>query len=77
MSLGCVRIGSGSASRPGPVMSGGYLTDGRRLFRIVSKFATVGGSVFASLEDCRALEVQAYAPGELYAKLRAVQRCHQ
>ncbi len=30
--------------------------------------------MFASLEDCATLEVQAYAPGELYAmELRAVQ----
>ena len=30
--------------------------------------------MFASLEDCRTLEVQAYAPGELYAmKLRRIQ----
>jgi len=49
------------------------VTDGHRLFRVISQFATVGEHVFASLEDCRTLEVQAYAPGELAAmRLRAV-----
>jgi hypothetical protein len=43
-----------------------YLTDGRRLFRVVSQFADDAKHMFASLEDCRTLEVQAYAPGELY-----------
>ncbi len=50
-----------------PLHAGGYVTDGRRLFRVVSQFATVGDHVFASLEDCSTLEVQAYAPGELCA----------
>jgi hypothetical protein len=44
-----------------------YLTDGRRLFRVVSQFAAGAEHVFASLEDCLTLEVQAYAPGELDA----------
>jgi hypothetical protein len=53
--------------------TGSYLTDGRGLFRIVSQFTTVGEHVFASLEDCLTLEVQAYAPGELDAmRLRPV-----
>ena len=52
---------------------GTYLTDGRRLFRVVSQFAAVGEDSFASLEDCRTLDVQAYAPGELRAmKLRPI-----
>lgn len=50
-----------------PLCRGGYVTDGRRLFRVVSQFATVGENVFASLEDCHTLEVQAYSPGELCA----------
>ena len=54
---------------------GTYLTDGRRLFRVVSQFAPVGEDAFASLEDCRTLDVQAYAPGELHAmKLRPIRR---
>jgi hypothetical protein len=54
---------------------GAYLTDGRRLFRVVSQFAPAGDDVFASLEDCRTLDVQAYAPGELQAmKLKPIRR---
>lgn len=44
-----------------------YLTDGRRLFRVVSQFAADAERVFAWLKDCLTLEVQAYAPGELDA----------
>lgn len=54
---------------------GSYLTDGRRLFRVVSQFAAGGQRPFTSLEDCLTLEVQAYAPGELGAmRLRPVAR---
>lgn len=57
-----------------PLRSGSYVTDGRRLFRVISQFATVGENMFASLEDCLTLEVQAYAPGELREmRLRPVQ----
>jgi hypothetical protein len=53
--------------------SGGYVTDDRRLFRVVSQFAFAGDHVVASLEDCRTLEVRDYSPGELHAMgLRAV-----
>ena len=51
-----------------------YLTDGRRLFRVVSRFTADTEHMFASLEDCLTLKVQAYAPGELYRmRLRPVQ----
>lgn len=57
-----------------PPRFGSYVTDGRRLFRVVSQFATAGENVFASLEDCSTLEVQAYSPGELCAMgLRPIQ----
>jgi hypothetical protein len=53
--------------------SGGYLTDGRRLYRVVSQFAFAGDRVLASLEDCLTLDVRAYAPSELYElRLRPV-----
>ena len=39
-----------------------YVTDGRRLLRVVD--AEVGRA-FASLEDCLTLEVRPYSPGEL------------
>lgn len=70
-----------SLLRPGPrtapcgeLRCGGYLTDGRKLFRVVSQFTTPGEHAFASLEDCLTLEVQAYSPGELCAmRLRPIQ----
>ncbi len=69
-----LRISSPSAPCE-PLRAGSYVTDGRRLFRVVSQFATVGEHVFASLEDCRTLDVQAYAPGELQAmQLRPIRR---
>ncbi len=46
---------------------GGYVTDGERLFRVVAPFTAAAAGVFASLEDCSSLEVEAYSPGELGA----------
>ena len=43
-----------------------YLTDERRLFRVVSPLVPGAGRVEASLEDCLTLEVTSYAPGQLY-----------
>jgi hypothetical protein len=54
--------------------TGTYVTDGRRLFRVVSQFSPGAERVFASLEDCMTLEVSAYAPGDLYSMgLRTVE----
>lgn len=44
-----------------------YLTDGRRLYRVVSRFSAGPGWTFAELEDCLTLDVTAYTPGELDA----------
>ena len=63
MSLACLH-----RDRPQPALlsrSGGYVTDGHSLFRVVSQLHAVGDHVFASLEDCLALEVETYALGEL------------
>jgi len=50
-----------------------YLTDGRRLLRVVSRFDAGAENAFASLEDCLTLEVRPYSPGELAAlRLRPV-----
>jgi hypothetical protein len=54
-----------SRQAPSELACDDYLTDGHTLFRVVSRFTTVGDNVFASLEDCLTLEVHAYAPGEL------------
>jgi hypothetical protein len=48
-----------------PLRCGSYLTDGRRLFRVVSQFDAGGKHAFASLEDCLTLEIEPYSPGEL------------
>ena len=46
-----------------------YVTDGKRLLRVVSRFEADAESTFASLEDCMTLEVRPYAPGELSAMM--------
>lgn len=63
-----------SRSTPATALRPGcYLTDGRRLFRVVSEFGADGKHGFASLEDCLTLAVEPYSPGELDAmKLRPV-----
>lgn len=50
-----------------------YLTDGRRLFRVITQFAAGEQCRSASLEDCLTLKVKAYSAAELAAmKLRPV-----
>jgi hypothetical protein len=46
---------------------GTYTTDGRRLYRVVSRFSDTCGRPFAALEDCLTLEVVTHTPDELYA----------
>ncbi len=73
MPLAPLRSLSGQTARSEPLAPDSYVTDGRRLFRVVSQFAAGEEHRFASLEDCLTLEVRAYAPGELAAmKLRPV-----
>jgi len=51
-----------------------YLTDGTRLWRVVSRFGADAATMFASLEDCSTLEVRPYSSGEIDAMtLRMVQ----
>jgi hypothetical protein len=55
-------------ARPSPAAAqccGSFLTDGRRLFRVVSRFGGGASDAFASLEDCLTLEVAAYSRDEL------------
>ena len=55
------------------LVPGGYVTDGRRLFCVVSRLAAGDESVLV-LEDCVTLEVHLFARTELDAMaLRAVQ----
>ena len=44
-----------------------YLTDGRRLLRVVRGFTDPAEESFAVLEDCRTLETQALTPDELFS----------
>jgi len=41
-----------------------YLTDGRRLFRVVTRFVNEG-SILVVIEDCATLDARAYAAVEL------------
>lgn len=56
--------------------AGTYLTDGRRLFRVMRGFASpIEGSEgsFALLEDCRTFEAHPFTPSELSSmRLRLV-----
>jgi hypothetical protein len=50
----------------------GYLTDGRRLFYVVSRLAAAGEKLFA-VEDCVTLDIHVYGRAEFDAmELRAV-----
>ena len=69
VTLRFMSVTTAARARPAPVEDefapGVYVTDGQRLFRVVSP----GGSLFpsAELEDCRTLEVERYFSDELYA----------
>ena len=55
-------------SRPldsGALDPGRYLTDGRRLFRVVARFTMPPETVLVALEDCVTLGVTALLPHEL------------
>lgn len=55
---------------------GSYLTDGRKLFRVISQFVN-GRSVMVWIEDCRTLETRARAACELEAMgIRAVGKAY-
>lgn len=56
---------SGQTARAEDLAPNSYVTDGRRLFRVVSQFTGEKRRRFASLEDCLTLKVEAYSPGEL------------
>ena len=53
--------------QPQQVPAGGsYVTDGRRLFRVVTRFPARHESPIALLEDCHTLEVTPFSPDELF-----------
>jgi hypothetical protein len=56
------------APRPSAAaLADGYVTDGKRLLRVVTRFDAGAQGTFASLEDCMTLEVRPYTSGELGA----------
>ncbi len=56
-------------------LPGVYLTDGRNLYRIVSRLTWSDGCHIASLEDCQSLEVITFTADELHTmRLRLVHR---
>jgi hypothetical protein len=57
----------------GALAAGDYLTDGRRLFRVVSRFDPRAERAFAVLENCFTLDIDTYTPAQLASMpLRAV-----
>lgn len=55
-----------------------YVTDGLRLFRVVSPLRWSDGYVTADMEDCMTLDVRAYTPTELWSmRLRVVRLAHE
>ena len=56
-----------------PFAAGCYVTDGRRLYRVLSRFVPGEPDAHAELEDCVTLEVRSCSPSELYSmRLRSV-----
>jgi hypothetical protein len=77
MALASLRHLHGHTPTSARLLPESYLTDGRRLFRVIAQFAARGERKTASLEDCLTLEVQAYSANELAAmKLRPVTMAH-
>ena len=54
----CTRPVRSAAGQPIAFTAGSYLTDGRRLFRVVTQFGS--DAPHAELEDCLTLDVDVY-----------------
>jgi hypothetical protein len=73
MSWSALRITPRSPIPASALTGDAYLTDGRRLFRVVSALDPRREHPVARLEDCQTLSVSAYSAGELYGmRLRTV-----
>jgi len=71
--LGSLRPFSGHSGELRELPSCRYVTDGRRLFRVVSRLPSRGRGGLAELEDCLTLRVACYTERELATmRLRAV-----
>jgi hypothetical protein len=61
------RKGSGRSADPSdPVVAGAYVTDGSRLFRVMSRLDPPSGVFGAVLEDCLTLDWRVYDSRELW-----------
>jgi hypothetical protein len=66
MSLLSFRSSSSGAAGVAGVDEGAYVTDGRRLFRVVLRVDPLRGAAAAVLEDCLTLELRSYAAADLW-----------
>ncbi len=58
---------SSGTVRPAGLVADSYMTDGRRLFRVLAPGGGDSRHTLASLEDCLTLVVYAYSPAEIEA----------
>src|SRR5450755_1715772 len=66
MSLLSFRSSSSGAAGVAGLNEGAYVTDGRRLFRVVGRLDPLRGAPTAVLEDCRTIEPRSYAAADLW-----------
>jgi hypothetical protein len=75
MGLPFIGVLGDSARADRALFAGAYVTDGRRLFRVVAPFSARDDRRSATLEDCLTLEVRSYSPADLHEMgLRPVRR---
>jgi hypothetical protein len=66
MSLVSLRSSSSGAAGVAGLDEGSYVTDGRRLLRVVRRLDPSRGAATAVLEDCLTLELRSYAAADLW-----------
>ena len=66
MSLLSFRSSASGAVGVAGLDEGAYVTDGKRLFRVVRRLDPLRGAATAVLEDCLTLELRSYAAADLW-----------
>ena len=66
MSLSSSRSSSSGTAGVAGLDEGAYVTDGRRLFRVVQRLDPLRGAAAAVLEDCLTLELRSYGAADLW-----------
>jgi len=66
MSLLSFRSSSSGAAGAAGLDEGAYVTDGRRLLRVVLRLDPLRGAATAVLEDCLTFELRSYAAADLW-----------